>query len=73
MRTVSNTERYDPDDLDDLRPVGPYGPIDKALVDDLADVLAGTVVGWDSVIGVDLAQAPEVRRVMARYRRSVTP
>ena len=38
------------------------------LLDDLADVLAKTVVGWNDVIGHDLSQAPEVQRVMARYR-----
>jgi hypothetical protein len=38
------------------------------LVDDLAHVLASTVVGWESIIGHDLAEAPEVKRVMARYR-----
>jgi hypothetical protein len=54
--------------MSDLRPIGPNGPIDKPLVDDLADVLAGTVVGWEKIIGADLAQAPEVVRVMARYR-----
>jgi hypothetical protein len=43
-------------------------PIDRPLVDDLADVLAKTVVGWESIIGHDLAEAPEVRRVLARYR-----
>ena len=43
-------------------------PVDRPLVDDLADVLAGTVVGWESIIGHHLAQAPEVRRVLARYR-----
>jgi hypothetical protein len=39
-----------------------------ALVDDLADVLSRSVVGWLNVIGVDLAQYPDVERVMARYR-----
>jgi hypothetical protein len=54
-------------------------PDERSLADDLADVLARTVVGWESVIGHDLAQAPEVQRVMARYRSaraaagSVTP
>lgn len=43
-------------------------PIDRPLVDDLADVLAHTVVGWESTIGHDLAEAPEVKRVLARYR-----
>ena len=52
----------------------PYCPERKGreaaerLADDLAIVLAGTVVGWEKVIGHDLAQAPEVQRVMARYR-----
>jgi hypothetical protein len=54
---------------DDYRPRDHTGaPVDRPLVDDLADVLAGTVVGWEPVIGYDLAQAPEVRRVLARYR-----
>ena len=44
-------------------------PVDRPLVDDLADVLAKTVVGWESIIGHDLSQAPEVQRVMARYRQ----
>lgn len=52
----------------DLRPVGPDGPVDRPLIDDLADVLASTVVGWEPIIGADLAEAPNVRRVMARYR-----
>lgn len=38
------------------------------LVEDLADVLARFVVGWEPVIGIDLAQHPDVVRVMARYR-----
>jgi hypothetical protein len=40
----------------------------QSLVDDLANVLARTVVGWEHIIGHDLAQAPEVQRVLARYR-----
>jgi hypothetical protein len=40
------------------------------LVDDLADVLAHMVVGWEPVIGHDLAEHPEVQRVMKRYRDS---
>lgn len=40
------------------------------LVDDLADVLVHMVVGWEPTLGFDLAQHPEVRRVMARYRES---
>lgn len=43
---------------------------DKSLADDLADVLAHTVVGWESIIGHDLAQAPEVQRVMKRFREA---
>jgi hypothetical protein len=54
--------------MSDLRPVGWNGPMDIPLVDDLATVLASTVVGWESVIGHDLSQAPEVKRVLARYR-----
>lgn len=45
----------------------------KSLVDDLAEVLAQTVVGWESIIGYDLSQAPEVRRVLARYRKERKP
>jgi hypothetical protein len=40
------------------------------LVDDLADVLSHMVIGWEPVIGHDLAQHPEVQRVMKRYRDS---
>lgn len=43
-------------------------PVQRDLVDDLADVLSRTVVGWEPVLGVDLSQAPEVQRVMMRYR-----
>ena len=45
-------------------------PVDRPLVDDLADVLARTVVGWQHLIGHDLAEAPNVKRVLARYRAS---
>lgn len=41
---------------------------DKPLVDDLAFVLASMVVGWEPILGHDLAEHPEVVRVMARYR-----
>jgi hypothetical protein len=40
----------------------------KPLVEDLADVLSRFVVGWEPVIGADLAKHPDVVRVMARYR-----
>lgn len=40
---------------------------DRPLIDDLADVLARMVVGWEPIIGHDLAQHPDVVRVMARY------
>lgn len=55
---------------DDLRPVHPVTgvPKDTPLVDDLAEVLARTVVGWEKIIGYDLALHPEVVRVMVRYR-----
>lgn len=43
-------------------------PVPKSLVEDLADVLSHTVVGWKDVLGVDLSEAPEVQRVMARFR-----
>jgi len=41
---------------------------EKSLVDDLADVLVRMVVGWEDKLGVDLAQHPDVQRVMKRYR-----
>jgi hypothetical protein len=43
---------------------------EKALADDLMDVLSRMVVGWENVIGHDLAQHPEVVRVAARYRKA---
>jgi hypothetical protein len=43
-------------------------PVARPLVDDLAHVLAATTVGWKDIIGYDLSEAPEVKRVMARYR-----
>jgi predicted nuclease with TOPRIM domain len=43
---------------------------EKALADDLADVLSRMVVGWERIIGHDLAQHPDVQRVMARYREA---
>jgi hypothetical protein len=46
---------------------------DQPLVDDLADVLSHMVVGWQNVIGHDLAQHPEVVRVLARYREWKIP
>lgn len=42
----------------------------ESLTDDLADVLSHMVVGWKNVIGVDLAEHPEVQRVMKRYREA---
>lgn len=45
---------------------------EMSLVDDLADVLVHMVVGWEPTLGFDLAQHPEVQRVMARYRESKT-
>jgi hypothetical protein len=41
---------------------------EEELVDDLANVLMHMVVGWEERLGVDLAQHPDVLRVMARYR-----
>jgi hypothetical protein len=41
---------------------------EQSLVDDLATVLVHMVVGWKDLIGHDLAEHPEVQRVMARYR-----
>jgi hypothetical protein len=38
------------------------------LTDDLADVLSHMVVGWKPALGVDLAEHPDVQRVMKRYR-----
>lgn len=43
---------------------------ERALADDLIDVLACMVVGWEDRLGVDLAQHPEVLRVSARYREA---
>ena len=40
----------------------------ESLCDDLADVMSHMVVGWKQETGIDLAQHPEVQRVMARYR-----
>jgi hypothetical protein len=40
------------------------------LADDLADVLSRFVVGWTPLLGHDLAQHPEVQRVMDRYREA---
>lgn len=55
-----------PSDSENLLPRDWRGePVDRPLVDDLATVLSQTVVGWNP----DLAQAPEVRRVLARYRQ----
>lgn len=57
----------------DLRPKDWAGePVDRSLVDDLADVLVKTCVGWKDVIGHDLTEAPEVKRVLARYHSEVT-
>jgi hypothetical protein len=45
--------------------------VDEAdLADDLADVLTRMVVGWRDRLGVDLAEHPDVQRVMARYCRA---
>lgn len=55
---------------DDLLPRDWRGePVERSLIDDLASVLSRTVVGWEPIIGEDLAQAPEVQRVLARYRQ----
>jgi hypothetical protein len=43
---------------------------DMNLTDDLADVLSHMVVGWKPTLGVDLAEHPEVQRVMLRYREA---
>jgi len=43
---------------------------ERALADDLMDVLSHMVVGWENVIGHDLAQHPSVQRVAARYREA---
>ena len=40
----------------------------KDLGRDLADVLSRMVVGWEQQTGIDLAQHPDVQRVMARFR-----
>jgi hypothetical protein len=39
-----------------------------SLVDDLVDVLIRMTIGWEYVIGHDLAQHPDIVRVLARYR-----
>lgn len=44
--------------------------VNRTLVDDLANVLSSTCVGWKPLTGIDLSQHPEVQRVMARYRKS---
>ena len=54
----SPTARKALDEIDQLR----------ALADDIMDVLAHMVVGWEDRLGVDLAQHPEVLRVSQRYR-----
>lgn len=41
------------------------------LAHDLATVLSHMVVGWENIIGQDLAQHPEAQRVMARYREAL--
>jgi hypothetical protein len=43
---------------------------ERALADDLMDVLSHMVVGWENIIGHDLAQHPSVQRVAARYREA---
>ena len=43
---------------------------ERAMADDLAAVLSRVVVGWEHIIGQDLAQYPDVQRVMARYREA---
>ena len=43
---------------------------EMALADDLMDVLARMVVGWEHIIGADLAQHPDVLRVSARYQEA---
>jgi hypothetical protein len=57
---------------EDLRPTNSRtGEVkDTPLVDDLADVLSRMVVGWERIIGHDLAQHPDVVRVMARYKEA---
>ena len=46
---------------------------ERALADDLAEVLSRMVVGWEPILGHDLAQHPDVQRVMARYREARGP
>ncbi len=43
----------------------------RTLVEEFADVLPRMVIGWESKLGVDLAQHPDVQTVMAHYRKSV--
>ena len=79
QESVSNILAMSDEELmggaDDLLPRDWEGkPVDRSLVDDLADVLVRMVVGWESVLGnaagINLAEHPDVVRVMARYRES---
>lgn len=62
------TKCYDDDNLNDELAVELEA--ERALADDLMDVLSHMVVGWENVIGHDLAQHPSVLRVAARYREA---
>ena len=55
---------------DDLPRDWKNDPVDRPLIDDLADVLMHMVVGWKGQLGVDLAEHQDVQRVMRRYRAS---
>jgi hypothetical protein len=52
----------------DVREVADLLEQEMALADDIMDVLAHMVIGWEDQLGVDLAQHPEVLRVAERYR-----
>jgi hypothetical protein len=42
--------------------------VERALCDRVMDVLSRMVVGWEHIIGADLAQHPDVIAVAAEWR-----
>jgi hypothetical protein len=62
------TKCYDDDNLNDELAVELEA--ERALADDLMDVLSRMVVGWVPIIGADLSLHPDVQRVSARYREA---
>lgn len=52
----------------DVRMVADELEKEIAFADDAMWVLASMVVGWEEMIGVDLAQHPEVLRISATYK-----